>query len=362
MSACEDPSGATTTYTDDDTDCDDGDADINPAATEVYGDGIDQACDGVDTPTFSCSGATVPGSYASIGAAASALGGSATVQTICLSARTYTESPTLYGNLEIIGVSAQDTTINGSVTVATTRDGSTLDLQGLRITGGVEVQDRAAAEHTTTFSDCIIDVSNQHGVHIERDDSGTPHVTIERCQVEGGAATAGIYLYDYGYNVTDRVNLVVRDSWIHDGTWGIRTAVTRSSTRSPDQRVTLVGNTIEGSSYGIYAAGRGGGSTLFTIRNNIITDNSRGFYWNGSGSMTNDTNLYWANSSANFYGSATGGSNRVTTDPSLDSGTPPAPAAGGSADGAGSTSGASSTDHWTNPRPSPPSIGAVEPY
>ncbi|MFH1469203.1 MAG: MopE-related protein [Pseudomonadota bacterium] len=41
LTACEEPSG----YTDDDSDCDDGDADVNPVASEVC-DGLDNDCDG----------------------------------------------------------------------------------------------------------------------------------------------------------------------------------------------------------------------------------------------------------------------------------------------------------------------------
>lgn len=360
--ACEDPSGASTTYAPDNTDCDDTDPAVSPGATEIYGDGIDQSCEGVDHATFSCTGYTVPGSYSTIHAAAAALGESSSVETICLTSRTYTENPTLYGNLEIIGPSAYDAVINGHVTIRSSVAGATLDIQGVHITKGVEILDDGSAVFTTTFADSILDSVNQHGVYIERDGYGTPNTTIERCQVYGAAATSAVYLYDYGYNVTDRVYLTVEDSYIVGGQYGIRTAVTTSSSRSPDQTFQFVGNTIESASYGIYAAGRGSSSTTFRIYNNIITNNSRGFYYNGRGNMNNDYNLYYGNSSADFYGSATGGSHRVTTDPGLSADTPPAPTASGSADGAGTTSYTSTTDFWSNPRPSPPSIGAVEPF
>jgi hypothetical protein len=48
VSACDDPSG-TTTYVADATDCDDDDTAVNPDATELTGDGVDQDCDGTET-------------------------------------------------------------------------------------------------------------------------------------------------------------------------------------------------------------------------------------------------------------------------------------------------------------------------
>ena len=360
--ACADPSGATTTYVDDATDCDDADADVNPGATEIYGDGDDQSCTGVDHPTFSCpSGAyTVPGSYSSLNAASAALGNGSSVQTICLSAGTYTENPTIYGNLEIIGTSASDVTINGKVKVRTGVNGATIDIQGVTIANGVEVYDDGTANFDLTLSDCVIEVVNNHGVHVDRDGYGTPNTTIERCVVYGDSPDAAIYFYDYGYNTTDRVYWTVTDSYITGGQWGIRTAVTTSSTRSPDQTFSFTGNTIEDASYGIFAVGRGSSSTTFRIYNNIIANNSRGFSYNGRGNMNNDYNLYWGNTSTNFYNSASGGSNRVTTDPGLSSDVPPVPSSTGGAAGAGTTSYGNTTDYWTNTRDSPPTIGAVE--
>jgi MYXO-CTERM domain-containing protein len=44
VSACDQPAG----HVSDNTDCDDGDAGVHPAAEDVPGDGVDQDCDGVD--------------------------------------------------------------------------------------------------------------------------------------------------------------------------------------------------------------------------------------------------------------------------------------------------------------------------
>ena len=354
--ACDDPSGATTTYVDDDADCDDSDPDINPGATEVYGDGTDQTCDGEDAPQFACSGYTVPGSYATINAASSALGNSATVQTICLTARTYTENPTIRGNLEIIGPSQYDTTINGRVTFASGRSGSTIGVQGVTVTNGIYVED-GASTFTTTLTDCILEDSPNHNIHIERNGSGTPHMNVRRCIIEARSSSSAIYLYDYGYNSTDRVRLEVRDNYISGGSYTLRTAVTKSSSRRTYQTVIIANNTVEGGNYGLWMIGR---FTNFQIKNNILTANTRAFHWDGGGSMVNDYNLYYGNST-NFSGSATGGSNRITSDPGLSADSPPVPTSGGVADGAGTTSYASTQDYWTNTRPSPPSIGAVEP-
>src|SRR5690606_37177311 len=45
VEACSAPSG----HVDNDEDCDDGDDDIHPGATEILGDGVDQNCDGGDS-------------------------------------------------------------------------------------------------------------------------------------------------------------------------------------------------------------------------------------------------------------------------------------------------------------------------
>ncbi len=61
MTACDEPSG----YTDDATDCDDGDADVNPGAAESCVDGVDNDCDGTvdlcELDTTSSADATITG-------------------------------------------------------------------------------------------------------------------------------------------------------------------------------------------------------------------------------------------------------------------------------------------------------------
>ncbi len=91
--ACDAPSG----YVSNDSDCDDGDATVNPDATDLPCNGLDEDCDG------SADADTVPTHYATIEDAADAL---ADGSTICLEPGTYSEQLDLSGRT--LTITSQD--------------------------------------------------------------------------------------------------------------------------------------------------------------------------------------------------------------------------------------------------------------
>jgi parallel beta-helix repeat protein len=114
-------------------DCDDGDAAINPGATEVCNDATDNDCDGT-TDTF-----TVPGDFSTIQAA---INGVSDGCTVLVSDGTYTENIDFSGKaITVISENgAGNTTINGggsgSVVTFNTTEGAGSVLDGFTITNG----------------------------------------------------------------------------------------------------------------------------------------------------------------------------------------------------------------------------------
>src|SRR5262249_24212187 len=112
---------------------------------EIYGDGIDQDCDGYDRPSITCplGALRVPGDYATITDAIVAIqSGTTPSHEICLGARRYSESirtQLTRFTVWIHGLNAQATTIDGHVDISAAAGvHPSLIIEGLTITQGIQ--------------------------------------------------------------------------------------------------------------------------------------------------------------------------------------------------------------------------------
>ncbi len=329
---CTAPSG----YVDDSTDCDDTNADVNPAASELYGDAIDDNCDDVTAPTAdSCTGYSVPGDYATLSDAISAK-----VSTICLGAGTFTGNVTVKTNVSIYGQGRDATSITGYVKGTTSYALSVYDAE---ITGGVYTYGGTLGYDTigctaAAYGSVYAQQGTFANITLEGDDISCP----------GSAA------------IRDDGTLRVYDCYLHDSTYGVDAGLDARS-------IWLENNLFDGNTTAIYVSDYGATTAYSTLYlyNNLIVDNTTGINdaFGHSGSQAyGDYNLLYGNTS-NYKGTTVSGSNDIKSDPLLDTSySPPRLESGSPADGGGSSTYERSTDYWGVSRSSTVfSIGPVEP-
>jgi hypothetical protein len=329
-------------------DCDDGDEDVNPDAVERYGNDIDEDCDGETWPTSSCSGHDVPGDYATIAAAISALraGGG----TICLGAGTYSGDVSYTGvgaHLSFVGVSPEETVISGSFTFSSDANYSGVSLSNLNITGETSFgADGSSSRHMTTSisrvhtSSVDIDYTAASYAVVTVTNSRTGNIRLKSdCDVCGIAESLGRFY------VTD--NAISGQLTLYDTQQGYNY---------------VYGNTIDAGSFGFRWDTNGSASGALYFYNNIITGASTAaIHMDSLLEVNQGYNLLYDNV-ANYAGLATGSTTYITADPLLDTSfDPPVPRTGSPAIGAATTSYLSSGDYWGRSR-STRTIGAVETY
>jgi hypothetical protein len=336
FAACDEPSG----YVDEHTDCDDTDADMNPAADERYGDSSDDNCDGVTTPTVpACVGYNVPGDYATLSAAVTA-----GATPICLGAGSFAGNVALPAGITIQGQGQGVTSISGYLGGSTYLNTSADYVSYLSVTGGI--RNWAGSIEHVTVSGC----GTYAAIHLH---GGT---TIDSVSVSGTCSYGAILSETYG-------TVTIENSYIHDSTTGVYAQVSSGGVYVYNSVLEDNTTAIDFDDYGASTSYR----SLYAW-NNIIVNNTTGIR-NDFGTSTHNTtsfgyNLLYGNTS-NYAGTGTAasGTGYVTSDPLLDdSYTPPRLGAGSPAIHAGSGTHLPSTDYWGDTRSTTqPSMGPVEP-
>jgi hypothetical protein len=283
-----------------------------------------------------CKGSTVPGDYATLGEALTAL--TQTDATICLAAQTYDETASAYSTqgkaLTIIGPPAAKVT---SLSVA--GDYSSVTLRGFSAT---------MLQFGATSSVDVIGV-RASTVLVENAQKGA--MLFDGCDL-GDAS----HMYGLQVQPGPGVSISVQNTWIHAASsCGVYFYAYPQATGSS---LSLVSDTFVGNVTAIDFE-TASGSTL-TYANDIIANNTGvAVYLSGVSSPTHDNNLVYGNAT-NYGGTAVDGVGYVKADPMLDNGTPPAPKSGSPARGAADAAKAPKTDYWGSVRGGAPDLGAVQ--
>lgn len=319
-----------------------------------------------------CVGAQVPGDYATVLSAVTALqnvGG-----TICIGEGTFDELISLTGAKSIVlqGVSAAKTTVRAfSIGGALTGDGFTI--RGLSTTASSDFN----VSGKLTIEDCVF-TANGDAVSAISGVSHTPTITIARTKItsQSGVAlkigsyasvvtavldgldlngTTGLeYLPNYGNQGTGAGgHLTLQNSWVHDCEGnGVSGSLLAGSI------LILLNNTITGNAVGV-SNNQPPSATRFSWANNIVANNTLGASLTGIDGF-NLNNAFFGNQT-NYDGTAADGTAYVKSDCSLVPGTAP-PALGPSSPcrGAGAATAGTGHDYWGVARPASVSIGAVE--
>jgi hypothetical protein len=307
---------------------------------------------------FPCSGVNVPGDYATVQAAFTAIatpGG-----TICLGAGTFDESASLtpYKDVTIIGVSPE-LTILRNLQIDLVQHIPTkprVTVRGLGITQGAHVGPLDVSFESSTIANPTTEALTVVASGGGPDSLLTFTVTVEGCDLS--AMTQALYVTDWGGSAA---TIRVANSWIHDSMIGVLLNPLGSGssvTTTANHSVTLVNDTFTHDAVGldatetpltrwglVYANDLFAGSDVAVRTHAAVTTSSNGF----SGNMTN------------FDGDAVPGPGDVRADAQIDESLrPPALGAGSPDRGAGDSKFAPGTDYWGAPRPAKPDIGAMQ--
>jgi hypothetical protein len=290
---------------------------------------------------FACEGIRVPGDYATLMDAVTAL--EDMEATICL-------APGDYGD--------QILATNESLSVI----GAGPDLVHFASVGGSgNVTIRGFSAESLGAGGGRPTVARYEGCRVTREVSfsvgtsiGDPSlaVTIRGCDI-GGPEFYGVSLF-VPSGAFEGAHLRMEDTWIHGGlAHGIR-----FTAQAEMGSLSVVNCTLTDNASGIEAARTELGTASVEIRNTLIAGSETALWLNDVDAVTANIAL-WDNVT-NYGADATPPANLVTTDPMLDDGTPPTPRVGSPLIGAGDAGRGSEVDYYGIERAGRNDIGAVQ--
>jgi hypothetical protein len=310
----------------------------------------DETCISNTCALPTCTGPTVPGDYATISAALTALSNTGTDVTICLKAQTYsgsafsiTDPGTHQKAFNLVGVSSDATIIQGTVTLGT--GFANANITGVTIDGQGGVGLSQTATTTTNLTLTASRLRGANGAYLQNMNST---VTFDGVDMMPTTSTQmAMYAYASGTNVP--AHLTIKNSYLHDSTMCIET--------NNIQTTDLDNNTFLNCAGALYGAGTG---SAFNYYNNIIAKSSATAINIQSGvNVAHGNNALWGNMT-NYAGMAVAGTGYVTNDCMLDSHSPPGLGAGSPCRTAGDTMHAPTVDYYDVNRGTKADIGAVQ--
>jgi len=305
-----------------------------------------------DLCTFSCTGVTVPGDYASITSAVTAM--SSTGGTICLGESTFKETVSITGSkpMTIIGAS-NDRSIVSRIQVS--GGAGTFVLKGIGVTDGVQTDSTNLQLVGVKLTPSLL---SRHGVTVRSVNSTTFTVTVDGCDIAPTKGYSGIYLTDSTYG---QWTLNVWNTWIHGAKAGVDIYHYVGPGTTP--LVKLVNDTFTENDTAIQttrSSTSGTGNISLTYVNDLIVSNGVGINIGSGTTFTHRNNALFGNTT-NYAGAATPGTGYVTTDPLMNEfSTPPGLKPGSPCRGAADPLAAPEVDYWGITRSLKFDIGAVQ--
>jgi len=279
------------------TDCDDGNADVNPSAEESCGDSYDSNCDGTQE-------ATVPGHHDTIQAAVS---NASDGGLICVDSGTYYENIDIEGKLiHLYGIEGAHSTIidgSGTAPVFTLSSGETLDtiIEGFTITngstddggargGGLRIWNAAATVSNVIISNNSAS-SEGGGISLQ---SGDLEISNALVVDNDSSSGAGIFAFDGSYIKMENV-IVARNAASAYGGGMCFTASTADL-----NNVSIIANTASSSYYGggLYFSSTSSSGATISVTNSDFSGNEAG---TGGGFYSPDSSPSLELSYSNVY-------------------------------------------------------------
>jgi hypothetical protein len=303
--------------------------------------------------TYDCTGTKVPGDYATITSAVTALGAAGNDVTICLGAIQAGESVSISSAattpkaLKIIATAPLLTTL-GSVSVGA--GFSEVTLVGFGTSATVNV----TGANKVTLRGLKLSTASSAALQLSGSGLATPSaIIVDGCDI--GSTGASAYNVYVNNAQTAPFDVSITNSYIHGGTYGVYL-----SGSNPSLKLKILNNTIDKTQYAINLTGAP--TAVVSYVNNIISNSTMVGVTVATGmtGVTHSNNALFGNTT-NYAGIAVEGTDYIKVDCQLDMATGvPQTKTGSPCRGVGKADGAPPTDYWNASRAGKIDLGAVQ--